>query len=71
MEEVKEGVWHCEGSKSIERDRFNFNFIKSNWETLKGDIMFVVLCFQNLGIIPRGCNESFIALVPKIYTWTH
>jgi len=28
--EVREAVWHCEGSKSLGLDDFNFNFIKAN-----------------------------------------
>jgi len=64
--EVKEAVWMCVGSKSPGPYGFNFNFIKSNWETLKEDIMEVVYSFQESGIFPMGCNESFIALVPKV-----
>jgi len=64
--EVKEAVWMCEGTKSPGPDDFNFNFIKSNWETLKVDIMEAVYSFQESGVFPKGCNASFIALVPKV-----
>jgi len=36
-EEVKVAVWMCEGSKSPSPNGFNFNFIKSNGESLKKD----------------------------------
>ena len=65
-EQVKEAVWMCEGSKSPSPDGFNFNFIKHNWEALKHDILAAVQSFQVAGNIPRGCNASFIALVPKV-----
>ena len=64
--EVKEAVWMCEGSKSPGPDGFNFNFIKSNWETLKVDIMEAIYSFQESGVFSKGCNASFIVLVPKV-----
>ena len=68
-EQVKEAVWRCEGSKSSGPDGFSFNFIKYNWDTLKHNIMEVVLCFQETGCFSKGCNASFITfitLVPKV-----
>jgi len=65
-EEVREVVWHCEGSKSPGPDDFNFNFIKNNWEIIKGEIVAAMANFHSTGHIPKGCNASFIALVPKV-----
>jgi len=65
-EEVKVAVWLCEGSKSPGPDGFNFNFIKSNWETLKEEIMEAVYAFEESGSFPKGCNALFIALIPKV-----
>jgi len=65
-QKVKEAVRMCEGSKSPGPDGFNFNFIKHNWEALKHDILTAVQSFQVDGNIPKGCNASFIALVPKV-----
>ena len=65
-EEVREAVWNCEGTKSPGPDGFNFNFIKAYWETLKEDVMGAVHSFHETGILPKGCNASFIALVPKV-----
>jgi len=61
----EEAAWMCEGSKSSGPDDFNFNFIKNSWEVLKHDIVTFVLHFQETGCIPKGCNASFIPLVPK------
>jgi len=65
-EEVRAAVWMCEGSKSPGPDGYNFNFIKSNWETLKEDILEAVYMFQESGSFSKGCNASFIALIPKM-----
>ncbi|GJV13868.1 hypothetical protein Tco_1355409 [Tanacetum coccineum] len=34
LEEVKEAVWCCAGSKAPEPDGFNFNFIKAYWDVI-------------------------------------
>ena len=65
-EEVKEVMWQCEGSKSPGPDGFNFTFIKKCWDIFKNDIMEAVQVFHETGVIPKGCNASFIALVPKV-----
>ncbi|XP_068504156.1 uncharacterized protein [Phaseolus vulgaris] len=65
-EEIKEAVWQCEGTKSPGPNGFNFNFIKKSWNTLKSDFLAAMECFQETGSIPKGCNASFIALIPKV-----
>jgi len=65
-EEIKEAVWHCEGMKSPGPDGFNFNFIKKSWRSLKSDFVAALECFHATGVILKGCNASFIALIPKV-----
>ena len=65
-EEVREAVWQCGGKKSPGPDGFNFNFIKNCWDIMKSDIMEVMHFFHAPGSFPKGCNASFIALVPKV-----
>ena len=65
-EEVKDAVWQCGGSKSPGPDGFNFNFIKFCWDVIKSNIMAAVHFFHATGSFPKGCNASFIALVPKV-----
>ena len=65
-EEIMDAVWQCEGSKSPGPDGFNFNFIKKSWNYLKDDFVAALVIFHKTGFIPRGCNASFIALVPKV-----
>jgi len=64
--EIRDAVWQCEGSKSPRPDGFNFNFIKNSWEVLKVEIVATLANFHATGYIPKGCNASFIALVPKV-----
>jgi len=56
-------VW---GSKSPGPDGFNFNFIQNCWDVIKSDVMAAVNFFHATGSFPKGCNASFIALIPKV-----
>lgn len=44
---------------------FNFQFIKSNWEITKRDVIDAIESFQYAGFIPRSSNASFMTLVSK------
>lgn len=66
-EETREAVWQCEGSKSPDSDEFNFNFIKNSWDVLKCDVVAAVHHLYETSNIPKGCNASFIAVVPKVH----
>ena len=63
--EILEEVKQCRGSKSPGPDNFNFNFIRTNWDIIGADISETIQCFYETGYIPRGCNASFITLIPK------
>lgn len=64
-EEIKEVVWLWEGSKSPGPDGFNLNFIKKSGEFIKDEVVEAVVLFHKTGVIPKGCNASFVALVQK------
>ena len=59
-------MWQCEGSKSPAPDGFNFNFIKKSWEFIKEEFVAALALFHETGTIPKGCNASFMALLPKV-----
>lgn len=65
-EEIKEVAWDCESSKSPGPNGFYFKFITAFRNTLKGDIIKFIHEFHMNGVLPKGCNSSFIALIPKI-----
>ncbi|GJU68923.1 putative RNA-directed DNA polymerase [Tanacetum coccineum] len=65
LDEVKGAVWGCEGSKAPGPDGFNFNFVKTYWNTIKSDFWDCIINFESSGHIANGCNPSFIVLIPK------
>ena len=65
MEEIKAAVWDCCSSKSPGPDGFNFKFIKRYWDVVKFDVFNFINHFENNGSLARGCNASFITLIPK------
>ena len=64
--EIKKAVWGCGSSKSPGPDDFNFSFIKKFWDIIGKDIIHAVEHFYKFGNISKGCNASFISLVPKL-----
>lgn len=63
--EVREAVWQCGNDKSPGPDGVNFRFIKQFWHLMSTDIQKLLDDFHRQGYWPRGCNSSFITLVPK------
>ncbi|GJU79038.1 hypothetical protein Tco_1276108 [Tanacetum coccineum] len=64
--EIKSTVWDCGGSKAPRPNGFIFKFIKLYWDTIGNEFNEMVKRFEIDGSIPKGCNSSFIALIPKI-----
>ncbi|GKA94146.1 RNA-directed DNA polymerase, eukaryota, partial [Tanacetum coccineum] len=64
--EIKKAVWDCGRNKSPGPDGFTFEFIRKFWEVIGGDVCRAVKCFFRSGSFPKGCNPSFIALIPKV-----
>nr|GEV30808.1 RNA-directed DNA polymerase, eukaryota, reverse transcriptase zinc-binding domain protein [Tanacetum cinerariifolium] len=65
-EEVKKVVWDCGTDKSPGPDGFTFRFYRQFWLTIENDVFEAVSHFFTHADIPKGCNSSFIALIPKI-----
>ncbi|XP_071689267.1 uncharacterized protein [Rutidosis leptorrhynchoides] len=63
--EIWDAVKGCGGSKAPGPDGFNLNFYKKFWNDIKHDLIAAVQWFWDTGEISRGCNASFITLVPK------
>lgn len=64
-DEIDSAVASCDVSKAPGPDGFNFRFIKSAWEVIRSDIYDIVEEFWSSSRLPRGCNNVFIALIPK------
>nr|GEY01378.1 RNA-directed DNA polymerase, eukaryota [Tanacetum cinerariifolium] len=65
-EELKRAVWDCGMDKSPGPDGFTFEFFRKFWSTVENDVYEAVTYFFTNGVIPKGCNSSFIALIQKI-----
>nr|GEU41412.1 RNA-directed DNA polymerase, eukaryota, reverse transcriptase zinc-binding domain protein [Tanacetum cinerariifolium] len=65
-EEIKRAVWDCGIDKSPGPDGFTLGFFRRFWNLIENDMYDVVKYFFTYGVIPKGCNSSFIALIPKI-----
>ena len=64
--EIDNAMSSCNPSKSPGPDGFNFRFIKSSWEIIKGDVYSIIQTFWSTGLLPKGSNVAFIALIAKI-----
>ena len=65
-DEINGVVWDCGSEKSSGPDGLNFKFIKEFWQLLKPDVIQFLDEFYVNGIFLKGCNASFIALIPKV-----
>nr|GEW61600.1 reverse transcriptase domain, reverse transcriptase zinc-binding domain protein [Tanacetum cinerariifolium] len=64
--EIKYAIWDCGSDKSPGSDGFSFAFYKEFWDMFKSDVVEFVHHFFSTSILPRGCNTSFITLIPKV-----
>ncbi|GKV44689.1 hypothetical protein SLEP1_g51849 [Rubroshorea leprosula] len=64
--EIKAAIWECECSKAPGPDGFNFGFVKSEWDTIKEEVIEFIHEFQKNSKLVKGLNTSFIVLIPKV-----
>ncbi|GJW41339.1 RNA-directed DNA polymerase, eukaryota, partial [Tanacetum coccineum] len=64
--EIRRAVWNCGENKSPGPDGYTFEFFKKYWSLVGADFCDAVDYFFKSGTFPRGCNSSFIALIPKV-----
>nr|GEX71249.1 RNA-directed DNA polymerase, eukaryota [Tanacetum cinerariifolium] len=66
MDEIRAVVWDCRENKSPGPDGYTFEFFRRYWNLIGSDFSSAVKCFFKNGSFPRGCNSSFITLIPKV-----
>nr|KAJ0195447.1 hypothetical protein LSAT_V11C700350330 [Lactuca sativa] len=66
LEEIKSAIWSCGSDRAPGPDGFSFAMLKRHWDTIGSDFYFALKHFEATGCIEKGCNSSFISLVPKI-----
>lgn len=64
--EIKLAVWSCCSDKAPGPDGFTFSFFKKYWDLIKSDVCRFVNDFEVSGSLARGCNASFVSLIPKV-----
>nr|GEX77526.1 RNA-directed DNA polymerase, eukaryota [Tanacetum cinerariifolium] len=64
-DEIKTAVWDCGTEKAPGLDGFTFGFFRRFWHVIQDDVIAAVRYFFLNFDIPKGCNSSFIALIPK------
>ncbi|GKC80750.1 RNA-directed DNA polymerase, eukaryota, partial [Tanacetum coccineum] len=65
-DEIRLAVWNCGDNKSPGPDGYSFEFFKKYWDLIGSDLCEAVEYFFVKGSFPKGCNSSFIALIPKV-----
>nr|KAJ0186457.1 hypothetical protein LSAT_V11C900469030 [Lactuca sativa] len=66
LEEIKSAIWSCGSDRAPSPDGFSFAMLKRHWDTIGSDFYFALKHFEATRCIEKGCNSSFISLVPKI-----
>jgi hypothetical protein len=66
LEEIKSAIWDCDSFKSPGPDGVNLGFFKDFREVLKIDLLNFFSEFHRHGILSKGLNSTFIALIPKV-----
>nr|GEV90404.1 RNA-directed DNA polymerase, eukaryota [Tanacetum cinerariifolium] len=65
-DEIRSAVWDFGENKSSGPDGFTFEFFRKYWECIGPDFCATVEHFFENGTFSKGCNSSFIALIPKV-----
>ncbi|XP_074336502.1 uncharacterized protein LOC141673654 [Apium graveolens] len=66
MEEIVNALKSFSNDKTSGPDGFNMKYIKEFWPFLKDKVLEGFRLFASTGVLPKGFNSSFIALVPKV-----
>ncbi|GJX89264.1 RNA-directed DNA polymerase, eukaryota [Tanacetum coccineum] len=64
-DEIRQAVWGCGEDKPPGPDGFTFEFFRKFWDIIGPDFCVAVKWFFDHSSFSRGCNSSFVALIPK------
>ncbi|GKD46421.1 RNA-directed DNA polymerase, eukaryota [Tanacetum coccineum] len=65
-DEIRKAVWDCSENKSPGPDGYTFEFYRKFWSLVGPDFCKAIQWFFEHSVFPRGCNSSFVALIPKV-----
>lgn len=63
--EIKDAIWCCGNEKAPGLYGFTFKFLNYYWDLIKDYVIMFMKDFENSRVSARGCNSSFISLIPK------
>ncbi|XP_071695221.1 uncharacterized protein [Rutidosis leptorrhynchoides] len=63
--EIHDAILDCGSTKAPGPDGFNLRFFKKFWNVIKGDLINAINWFWDKAEFSKGCNASFVTLVPK------
>jgi hypothetical protein len=66
LKEIERVIIECNGNKSSGPDGFNFNFIKSFWSLLSGEIQNLFDQFHGNATLPKDILSYFVTIIPKV-----
>nr|GEV69098.1 putative reverse transcriptase domain-containing protein [Tanacetum cinerariifolium] len=66
-DEICNAVWACGENKLHGPDRFTFEFFRKLWNIIGSDLCVAVEWFFDHSSFTKGCNSSFVALIPKTH----
>ncbi|GJR80556.1 putative RNA-directed DNA polymerase [Tanacetum coccineum] len=64
-DEAWNAIKGCGSNKAPGPDGFNFGFIQKCWGVIKADLLKALEWFWETCSISKGCNPSFVTLIPK------
>lgn len=64
-DEIRDGVWDCDGNKIQGPNRFNLHFFKGFWEVVKEDAIGFFYEFHGSAVLPKAITASFLSLILK------
>ncbi|XP_042509185.1 uncharacterized protein LOC122084826 [Macadamia integrifolia] len=65
-DEIKQAVWDLDPVSSPSPDGFPGSFFRRCWAIVEGDFCRAVKNFFEKGWLPKGINNCFISLIPKV-----
>ncbi|GJU58650.1 RNA-directed DNA polymerase, eukaryota [Tanacetum coccineum] len=66
IDEIRKAVWECGENKSPGPDGYTFEFYRKFWYLVGPDFCKAIQWLFYHSNFPRGCNSSFVALIPKV-----
>ncbi|GJV23278.1 putative RNA-directed DNA polymerase, eukaryota, reverse transcriptase zinc-binding domain protein [Tanacetum coccineum] len=66
LDEVKEAVWGCAGSKASGPDGFNFNFIKAHWDIIKQELWDYIKPISLIGCAYKVISKVLANRLSKV-----